>query len=41
MKKLLAVVVVAAAGYAAWRKITDANINQRLWSEVTDAVRNQ
>jgi len=38
MKKILFLAVVAAAGYAVWRKIEDDRLERELWAEVTDAI---
>jgi hypothetical protein len=39
MKKLLVVVALAGAGYAAWKHLTTAKEDRDLWAAVTDAVR--
>ena len=39
MKKLLIVAALAGAGYYAWKKLTEADVDRKLWAEVTDAVR--
>ena len=41
MKKLFIVIVLAGLGYAAWKKLTEADVDRKLWDEVTDAVRGQ
>ncbi|HYY11009.1 MAG TPA: DLW-39 family protein [Kineosporiaceae bacterium] len=39
MKKLLALVLAAAAGAAVWRKVQSDRAEQALWAEVTDPVK--
>ncbi len=39
MKKLLALVLVAAGGLVAWRKVQSDRAEQALWAEVTDPVK--
>lgn len=39
MKKLLVVLVAAAAGFALWRKVEADKAEQALWAEVTDPVK--
>jgi hypothetical protein len=39
VKKLLVLVVLAAAGAAAWRKVQSDRAEQALWAEVTDPVK--
>ncbi len=39
MKKLLALVLVAAGGLFAWRKVQSDRAEQALWAEVTDPVK--
>jgi len=39
MKKLLAVLLVAAGGYAIAKKLQSDSQDRDLWAEVTDAVR--
>ena len=39
MKKVLALALLAAAGFAAWRKVESDKAEQALWAEVTDPVR--
>ncbi len=36
MKKLVMLVLVAAAGYAVWRKFSEESTERDLWAEVTD-----
>jgi hypothetical protein len=38
VKKLFFLLVVAAAGFAVWRKIEASRAEQELWAEVTDSV---
>ena len=38
MKKLILVLIAAAAGYVVWRRISGGNAERDLWSEVTDAL---
>ncbi|MCL1870849.1 MAG: DLW-39 family protein [Promicromonosporaceae bacterium] len=38
MKKLLLLLIVAAAGFAVWRKVSAGNAERDLWSEVTDTL---
>ncbi len=38
MKKLILLLVVAAAGFVAWKKYTESNSERDLWSEVTDTL---
>ncbi|ACZ29050.1 hypothetical protein Xcel_0009 [Xylanimonas cellulosilytica DSM 15894] len=38
MKKLIVLLIAAAAGYAVWRKYTEGNAERDLWSEVTDTL---
>ncbi|WP_435298917.1 DLW-39 family protein [Timonella sp. A28] len=38
MKKLIVVLLMAAAGYAVWRKVTGDDGQRDLWSEVTDPI---
>jgi predicted negative regulator of RcsB-dependent stress response len=39
VKKLLVLVLVAAAGFAVWRKMESDRAEQALWAEVTDPVK--
>ena len=39
VKKLLVLVLVAAAGAVAWRKVQSDRAEQALWAEVTDPVK--
>jgi hypothetical protein len=39
VKKLLAMVVLGAAGFAVWRKVEADKAEQALWAEVTDPVK--
>jgi hypothetical protein len=39
VKKLFALVLVAAAGFAVWRKMEADRAEQALWAEVTDPVK--
>ena len=39
MKKLIVLVLLAAAGAAAWRKVQSDRAEQALWAEVTDPVK--
>jgi hypothetical protein len=39
VKKLLVVLSLAGAGYAAWRKMEADKAEQDLWAEATDTVR--
>ena len=39
VKKLLLVLSLAGAGYAAWRKMEADKAEQDLWAEATDTVR--
>jgi hypothetical protein len=39
VKKILFVLVAAAAGYAVWRKMEASKAEQELWAEVTDPVK--
>lgn len=39
MKKVLVVLVAAAAGFALWRKVEADKAEQALWAEVTDPVK--
>ncbi len=39
VKKLLVVLSLAGAGYAAWRKVEADKAEQDLWAEATDPVR--
>ena len=39
MKKLVVLVVVAAAGAVVWRKMQSDRAEQALWAEVTDPVK--
>lgn len=38
MKKFLLFAAVAAVGYCAWRKYSEASEGKDLWAEVADAV---
>jgi hypothetical protein len=38
MKKLLLLLVAAAAGYVIWRQLADRSAERDLWSEVTDSL---
>jgi hypothetical protein len=38
MKKLLLLVVVAAAGYVAWMRYAAERDDRDLWAEVTDPI---
>jgi predicted negative regulator of RcsB-dependent stress response len=38
VKKLMVLVLVAAAGAVAWRKVQSDRAEQALWAEVTDPV---
>ncbi|XBH21266.1 DLW-39 family protein [Jonesiaceae bacterium BS-20] len=38
MKKFFFVLLAAGAGYAIWRKVTSADGQRDLWSEVTDPI---
>ena len=38
VKKLFALVLLAAAGFAVWRKVESDRAEQALWAEVTDPV---
>jgi hypothetical protein len=38
VKKLLIVLVAAAAGFAVWRKLESDRAEQSLWAEATDQV---
>lgn len=38
MKKLLTLVVVAAAAFAVWRKVESDRAEEAIWAEVTDSV---
>jgi predicted negative regulator of RcsB-dependent stress response len=39
VKKLFVLVLLAAAGAVAWRKVQSDRAEQALWAEVTDPVR--
>jgi hypothetical protein len=39
VKKLFALVLLAAAGFAVWRKMESDRAEQALWAEVTDPVK--
>jgi hypothetical protein len=39
VKKLFVLVLLAAAGFAAWRKVESDRAEQALWAEATDAVK--
>jgi hypothetical protein len=39
VKKLLAVLVLGAVGFAIWRKVEADKAEQALWAEVTDPVK--
>ena len=39
VKKLFVLVLLAAAGFAAWRKVESDRAEQALWAEVTDPVK--
>ena len=39
MKKLLVVLLLAAAGFAVYRKVEADKAEQALWAEVTDPVK--
>ncbi len=39
MKKLFVLALVAAAGFAVWRKRESDRAEQALWAEVTDPVK--
>ena len=39
MKKLLALLLIGALGYAAWRTYAEDHDERDLWREVTDPVR--
>ncbi|WP_242496430.1 DLW-39 family protein [Xylanimonas protaetiae] len=38
MKKLILLLLAAAAGYAVWKKYTEGTTERDLWSEVTDTL---
>ena len=38
MKKLVLIVVVAAAAFAIWRKVEADRTEEAIWAEVTDSV---
>jgi len=38
MKKLLIVLVAAAAAFAVWRKLESDRAEQSLWAEATDKI---
>ena len=38
MKKLILLLIAAAAGYVVWRKYTEGTAERDLWSEVTDTL---
>ncbi|HVN10628.1 MAG TPA: DLW-39 family protein [Kineosporiaceae bacterium] len=38
MKKLFLLALLAAAGFAVWRKVEADRAEQALWAEVTDPV---
>ena len=38
MKKLFVLVLLAAAGFAVWRKVESDRAEQDLWAEATDKV---
>jgi predicted negative regulator of RcsB-dependent stress response len=38
VKKLFVLVLLAVAGFAAWRKVESDRAEQALWAEVTDPV---
>jgi hypothetical protein len=38
MKKLLLLLVAAAAGYVVWRQLSTRRAERDLWSEVTDTL---
>jgi predicted type IV restriction endonuclease len=39
VKKLFVLVLLAAAGFAVWRKVESDRAEQALWAEVTDPVK--
>ncbi|MFN8080213.1 MAG: DLW-39 family protein [Kineosporiaceae bacterium] len=39
MKKIVTVVLAAAAAFAVWRKVEAGKAEQELWAEVTDPVK--
>ncbi|WNB85581.1 DLW-39 family protein [Cellulomonas sp. ATA003] len=38
MKKLLVLLLVAAAGFAVWRRVEEDRQDRDLWAEITDTV---
>jgi hypothetical protein len=38
VKKLFVVLLVAGAGFAAWRKAESGKSHEKLWAEATDKV---
>lgn len=38
MKKLFLLLIAAAGGYVVWRRVSGANAERDLWSEVTDSL---
>ena len=38
MKKVLLLMLTAAGGYLAWRRVSEDRADRDLWAEVTDTV---